>query len=250
MAINLADMEIDRFALKIIINMMNEKVREAAMLVMDELMEHPISNDFRDPIQPGEGEQDYFDVIKDPQDLSTIRGRLEKNEYKTVQEWTKDVETIWTNAETYHNTDPHIVRCAAACRKLFEKYNRKVDVLSMRTWCREVYRLRTRVYNLMGTPPAKVKQYASSLSAAHTMKQNMPPLTERDIQNLVQASEMMISEEEQAGMLHIIDEMQPEIDSGAAELAIDVTKMSLPTTYALREYIKNALEKRGAKYPE
>jgi hypothetical protein len=230
---------------------MNDRVRSAAIEVMDAISSHPAANDFLEPFQPTvPEEQNYFERIRDPQDLGTIKGRLVHGHYISIQPWLKDVETVWTNAISYHSDKPHVVAMAAHCRRLFDKYRRRVDVLSMGTWCGEVYRLRTRVYDLMNAPPAKVKQYASSLGAAHTMKQNMPALTEREIQNFVTATEMMSREEDHDEMLRIIDEIHPEIDSGSAELILDVTKMNTPTIYALRDYMKTTLEKRGQKYTE
>jgi hypothetical protein len=102
----------------------------------------------------------------------------------------------------------------------------------------------------MSQPPARVKQYGSSLGAAHTIKQSMPPLTEREMQNFVTAAEMLTSEADQTEMLRIIDEMHPEIDPGSTEVYLDVTRINLPTVYALRDFMRTALEKRGLKYPE
>jgi hypothetical protein len=229
---------------------MNDRVRRAAIDVMDQIAAHPAANDFLDPFQPAPEEHDYFAKIQDPQDISTIRTRLIENGYESVQQWLNDVETVWANVIAYKGEKSHQAAMATWCRSLFEKYRRKVDVLSVGTWGSEVYRLRSRVYVVMGQPPAKVKQYASSLGAANTMKQPMPPLTEREVQCFVQACDVLMKEEDHAEMLRIIDELHPEIDTGGADLAIDVTKMNSQTIYALRDYMKTTLEKRGQKYPE
>lgn len=230
---------------------MNELIRTTAVSIMDRIMKHPIANDYIEPILPGDGtESEYFEKIKNPQDLSSIRQRLIDGRYQTLQNWLDDVETVWKNAELYHGPQSHYASISQQCRKIFDKEKRALDVLSMGTWCGEVYRLRSRVYDLMGQPPTRVKQYASSLGSSHTMKQNMPLLTEREVQNFIAASEMLQMEEDHAEMIRIIDEMQPEIDPGKEELWLDVTKLSLPTIYALREYMRNSLEKRGQKYPE
>ena len=51
-------------------------------------------------------------------------------------------------------------------------------------------------------------------------------------------------------MIKIIDELQPEIDNGTMEIRLDVNKLNLNTVYTLREYMREALEKKGLKYPE
>ena len=230
--------------------MMNDEIRKAAIDVMDQIISHPIANDFIEPVQPSDDMQDYFETIKNPQDLTSIKNKLIEKKYTSVQQWADDVELVWANHELYYGQNAHQASIAAECRRLFGKYRHSVDALSMVTWCGEVYRLRSRLYDLMGQPPARVKQYASSLGAAHTMKQNMPRFTEREFQSFIAASEMLTGDEDQKEMLKIIDEMQPEIDPGTAEIHIDLTKLNLQTLYALRDYMRTTLEKKGSKYPE
>jgi hypothetical protein len=220
---------------------MDERVKTAAIDVMGLISAHQVANDFLEPAQQGSD---------DPPDLPTITSRLRDCQYASVQAWLKDVESIWANAETVHGrTSPQGI-VANECRRLFDKYRRKVDILAMGTWSTEVYRLRTRVSDLIGQPPSRVKQYSSSLGAALTMKQNMPPFSEKEIQHFVAATEMMVREEDQTELIRIIDEMHPEIDSGAADFSVDVSKINLPTLYAMRDYMKSTLEKRGEKYPD
>lgn len=229
---------------------MDEHVRAAALQIMRELAQHPVCNDFSEPFQPGEGEHNYFEVIRDPQDLRTITDRLERGEYKTVQAWARDVETVWANAETFHGNKSTTTVLAREGRRLFEKYCVRANIMSMGKWCREVYKLKSRIYEIMGQPPPRMKQFATNSTTAHAVKQAMPPMSEADLQNLVQASEMLVNEEEQNGMVQVIEENQPETDWEETETVLDVTKLALPTLYALREYLKTTLEKRNAKYPE
>jgi hypothetical protein len=228
---------------------MNDQTRLAAIEVMDQIAAHPAANDFIDPFQPSPEESDYFEKITDPQDISTIKSRLMKNEYTSVQQWLKDVDTVWSNAIFYKGEKSDHAAMALWCRRLFAKYRRSVDVLSIGTWCRELYRLRGRVYDLMAQPPVKVKQYASSSSSSSSSKQAMTPLTERELQNFVTASEML-TEEDYPEMIRIFEEQDPESEPSSGDLVLDVTTLSLPTIYAMRDFIKATLEKRGQKYPE
>ena len=47
-----------------------------------------------------------------------------------------------------------------------------------------------------------------------------------------------------------IEETEPELDLDNSDLVFDVTKLALPTLYALREYMQSVLEQRNQKYPE
>jgi hypothetical protein len=228
---------------------MNDRIRRAAIAVMNQIAAHPAANDFLDPFQPSADEPDYFEKITDPQDISTIKARLASNEYTSVQQWLKDVDTVWSNAITYKGEKSDHAAMAVWCRQLFAKYKRSVDVLTIGTWCRELYRLRSRVYDLMALPPVKVKQYASASNSGHGSRQTMTPLTEAELQSFVAAGEML-SDEEHAEMIRVIEELDPEFDSASPDLVLDVTTLNLRTIYALRDFMKTALEKRGQKYPE
>ena len=229
---------------------MESHVRDAALRVMRELAQHPIMTDFSEPIQPGDSEQNYFEVIHNPQDLSTITARLEAGEYKTAQSWLDDVETVWANAETFHGHNSMMSVLAREGRRLFEKYIARFHIASPGTWCREVSRLKTRICDILGQPPPRMKAFAPSTAPGSASKLAHVPMTESELDSLVQASEMLVGDEEQNGMAEVIRELQPELDISQHGTLLDVTKLELETLYALREYLRDTLEKRNEKYPE
>ncbi|XXH05642.1 hypothetical protein Hte_012077 [Hypoxylon texense] len=61
---------------------------------------------------------DYYDVIKEPMDLSTMESKLEADQYTTPEEFIKDAKLIFDNCRKYNNeTTPY----AKSANKL-EKY--------------------------------------------------------------------------------------------------------------------------------
>ncbi|CAB41059.2 SWR1 complex bromodomain subunit bdf1 [Schizosaccharomyces pombe] len=54
---------------------------------------------------------DYFDVIKEPMDLSTIQSKLNKNEYSTLEEFESDILLMFNNCFTYNppGTPVHVM---------------------------------------------------------------------------------------------------------------------------------------------
>ena len=166
---------------------MDSHAREAAIHVMQELSHHPVSGDFSEPFQPGDDEQNYFEVIRNPQDLSTITKRLEAGEYKSVQAWLEDVEAVWANAETFHGYNSTMGVLAREGRRLFAKYCIRFYITSPGTWCREIARLKTRICDLLGQPPPRMKAFAPNAGNGHVAKQVVAPLTEEELDFLVQA---------------------------------------------------------------
>lgn len=215
-----------------------------AVSIMKELLKHPLARCFLYITDMFDENTSVPSLI----DLHAIKQKLKGREYQTFDEWLADIESVWTNVETYSN-NALLSSIATDCRKIFSKIRRNFSISTLSHWRKEVYRLRTRVYDLMGQPPARVKQYAASLGAANTMKQNMPPFTEKEIHAFLASAELM-TPEDNSEMLKIIDEMQPEMDPGTMEIFLDVSKINVQTIYALREYMKQALEKRGEKYQD
>ncbi len=48
------------------------------------------------------GLADYFDIIKSPMDLGTVKKNLKANKYKFVEEFLADIELIWDNCKAYN----------------------------------------------------------------------------------------------------------------------------------------------------
>ena len=233
---------------------MDEKIRKEALDVLDRLLEHPLANQFIDPIQPNENDTEFDKIVTNQQDLTSIKARLTNKEYMSTAKFYDDMESVWVSTEQYYSTDPHLsALCvvAAECRRTFNKLKRSIDVLSMGTWCSELFRLKSKIIDTMNQPPNKMKQYSSSSStnSNHSQKQTLNLLSEKEIQNFITASEMM-NEDEQNEIIRIISEIDPEIDETSSEIHLDITKMSLNSIYAVHDFMKSTLEKRGQKYPE
>ncbi|GBG25890.1 Histone acetyltransferase HAC1 [Hondaea fermentalgiana] len=66
-------------------------------------MDLPYAYIFRKPVDPvAMGIPDYFEVIKRPMDLSTIKRQLEVNYYKTMRSFKEDVLLVYNNAILYN----------------------------------------------------------------------------------------------------------------------------------------------------
>lgn len=46
---------------------------------------------------------DYHEIIKKPMDLTTIRQKIEKNEYHSKEDFEADVKLIFENAKSYNH---------------------------------------------------------------------------------------------------------------------------------------------------
>ncbi|KAI8901151.1 hypothetical protein BC833DRAFT_536072 [Globomyces pollinis-pini] len=86
--------------------------------LLDELHESTHSWPFVEPVA---GVPDYYDVIKNPMDLRTLAENIESNKYQTVEEFTNDVNLIWTNCRLYNQDGSTYVKCASKLEKWFKE---------------------------------------------------------------------------------------------------------------------------------
>ncbi|GAP92812.2 putative tfiid associated protein [Rosellinia necatrix] len=77
---------------------------------------------FKEPVRPAEdGVPNYFDKIKKPMDLGTIKKKMDENEYSTAEEFEADVRQIFTNCYTYWGQEHEMSAAATRFRKSFDE---------------------------------------------------------------------------------------------------------------------------------
>ncbi|KAI5699177.1 hypothetical protein M8J76_001238 [Diaphorina citri] len=66
------------------------------------------------------GLTDYFDIIKKPMDLGTVRKKMRNRTYKTAKEFADDVRLIFSNCYKYNPPDHNVVTMARQLSAVFE----------------------------------------------------------------------------------------------------------------------------------
>jgi histone acetyltransferase len=74
----------------------------------------------------GEEVHDYYDVIKEPMDLSTMESKLDKDQYETVEDFVKDVLLLVRNCKRYNAKDTPYAKAANKLEKEMWKKIREV----------------------------------------------------------------------------------------------------------------------------
>ena len=113
------------------------KKERPALFKPDELRQHlvgtydklyrqePEAHPFRMPVDPHTlGIPDYFDIIKKPMDLSTIKKKLDTGCYADPWEYVDDVWLMFDNAWTYNRKTSRVYRY---CTKLAEVFEDEID---------------------------------------------------------------------------------------------------------------------------
>uniref|UniRef100_A0A2H1WGE6 SFRICE_001097 n=1 Tax=Spodoptera frugiperda TaxID=7108 RepID=A0A2H1WGE6_SPOFR len=72
------------------------------------------------------GLHDYFDIIKKPMDLGTVKQKMDNRAYKTATEFAADVRLIFTNCYKYNPPDHDVVAMARKLQDVFEMRYAKI----------------------------------------------------------------------------------------------------------------------------
>ncbi|CAG8587255.1 21982_t:CDS:2 [Dentiscutata erythropus] len=88
--------------------------------IFNRLKSHPSSLPFHEPVN-GDDVPDYYDIIKDPMDLSTVSKRMENNRYRSLLEFAIDMQKIWNNAKIYNKSDTIFYKSAVELEGIFRE---------------------------------------------------------------------------------------------------------------------------------
>ncbi|KAJ8253343.1 hypothetical protein GJAV_G00211890 [Gymnothorax javanicus] len=92
----------------------------ACSVVLSEMEGHQDAWPFLTPVNP-KSVPGYKKVIKKPMDFSTIREKLNSNQYQNLETFVADVNLVFDNCEKFNEDDSDIGRAGHNMRKFFEQ---------------------------------------------------------------------------------------------------------------------------------
>ncbi|KAL1005748.1 hypothetical protein UPYG_G00063490 [Umbra pygmaea] len=103
-----------------------EELRQALMPTLESLYrQDPESLPFRQPVDPLLlGIPDYFDIVKNPIDLSTIKRKLDTGQYQEPWQYVDDIWVMFNNAWLYNRKTSRVYKY---CSKLAEVFEAEID---------------------------------------------------------------------------------------------------------------------------
>uniref|UniRef100_A0A8C3WH26 Bromodomain testis-specific protein n=1 Tax=Catagonus wagneri TaxID=51154 RepID=A0A8C3WH26_9CETA len=72
------------------------------------------------------GLHNYYDVVKNPMDLGTIKGKMDNQEYRDAYEFAADVRLMFMNCYKYNPPDHEVVTMARMLQDVFEMHFAKI----------------------------------------------------------------------------------------------------------------------------
>ncbi|KAM9424539.1 histone acetyltransferase p300 [Pholidichthys leucotaenia] len=103
-----------------------EELRQALMPTLESLYrQDPESLPFRMPVDPKLlCIPDYFDIVKNPMDLSTIKRKLDTGQYQDPWQYVDDIWLMFNNAWLYNRKTSRVYKY---CSKLAEVFEQEID---------------------------------------------------------------------------------------------------------------------------
>ena len=227
--------------------------------VIDDLLDMHISVMFAQPVDPErDGIPNYFQIIRRPMDLGTVRKKLEDGSYSSVAQWKEDVELIWENCYKC-NGRPHpnviVSILAKHLQLMFNKATEKITDDPKRDWLETLDMLKAdvdRITKKPTVPPPKPpsnkqmatrqhsdrdtrKSHAAAPAAARAPKPKT--LTQDEIVELMQRVNDLADDFQVQQVFQLIRTHEPHLATNSEELEIDVNKLKPGTLVALRDLV-------------
>ncbi|XP_071108199.1 nucleosome-remodeling factor subunit BPTF-like [Haliotis cracherodii] len=97
---------------------LTDKEYENLRRLLRSLQSHKMAWPFLEPVDPKDV-PDYYLVVKDPMDLSTVEKRLNARLYQKLSDFVKDVTKIFDNCRFYNPSDSPFYQCAEVLETFF-----------------------------------------------------------------------------------------------------------------------------------
>ncbi|XP_064843918.1 nucleosome-remodeling factor subunit BPTF [Oncorhynchus masou masou] len=97
---------------------LTDKDYEGLRRILRSLQAHKMAWPFLEPVDPNDA-PDYYGVIKEPMDLSTMEDRLQKRYYNKLTEFVADMTKVFDNCRYYNPNDSPFFQCAEVLESFF-----------------------------------------------------------------------------------------------------------------------------------
>ncbi|XP_061568415.1 nucleosome-remodeling factor subunit BPTF isoform X2 [Cololabis saira] len=101
-----------------VLSPLTDKDYEGLKRILRSLQSHKMAWPFLEPVDPHDA-PDYYRVIKEPMDFSTMETRLQKRHYQKLTEFVADVTKIFDNCRYYNPNDTPFFQCAEVLEAFF-----------------------------------------------------------------------------------------------------------------------------------
>ncbi|KAJ1561461.1 hypothetical protein HK096_004634, partial [Nowakowskiella sp. JEL0078] len=90
--------------------------------VLKIVQKHPVAGWFLEPVDPVlHGLPTYFEIVKKPMDLSTVKSKLERGLYSSPKDFESDMQLVFENAMLFNYPDSAVYKDTIVVKKFFQE---------------------------------------------------------------------------------------------------------------------------------
>ncbi|GLU08576.1 hypothetical protein SLE2022_254820 [Rubroshorea leprosula] len=225
--------------------------------ILCHITQHQWADPFMHPVDvEGLGLHDYNEIIEKPMDFSTIKNKMDGNEYKNVREIYADVRLVFKNAMKYNDerNDVHVM-AKSLLKKFEEKWLQLLPKVAEEEKRREEEEAKAQI-------DLKLSQEVVHANMARELSQELFEVDmqlEKLRQTIVQQCRKMSTEEKKklgtaiprlspedlSEALEIVAENNPGFLPTAQEVDLDIDAQSEITLWRLKVFVQNKLRQSG-----
>lgn len=191
---------------------------------------------------------DYYNIIKHPMDLGTVKSKLLSNQYSTPMEFAADVRLTFKNAMTFNppKHDVHIM--AEMMNKYFEVRWKSIEKKLPPTADESTPSKSSVIIEPESAyvPPSK-KQKTASMESKPKNERDTPAISDADKQKLGAELEELIAELPENIILFLKESTLSGSEVTEDEIEIDIDALSDETLFTLRKLLDDYLLEKKKK---
>lgn len=223
--------------------------------LLDRLMKHKLGWVFKTPVDAvALGLHDYYDIIKHPMDLGTVKSKLTNNLYKSPREFAEDVRLTFRNAMTYNPAGQDVHSMAEQLLNIFEDKWEVVETEYLQELKLAVDHgsgppiptsRKTAQVSAAGQtePPKKVKKLATSGRTANPKKPKARDPNKRDMtldeKQKLSSSLQNLPSEKLENVVQIIKKRNSSLCQHDDEIEVDIDSVDIETLWELDRFVTN-----------
>jgi hypothetical protein len=210
---------------------------------------------FSQPVDPNRDDcEDYFDIIKQPMDLGTIRTKLASHQYKSVAEWKSDVNLVWSNSATYNSKSFLLRIITKDMNELFHKLTATFSDSPQNDWNDQLQLLGKEMEQIMKeimAPPVVPKSEPLQQPKAGNSGGGRPQKMSDSGKTFGRDEMVRLSHEinsiEDVEILceltELVREQESDFEDNGEDIDVDLNSLSLQTLILLRKKVDELLKK-------
>ena len=211
--------------------------------VTDKMYSSPCCKIFIDPVDPVEDEMpDYYDKIKNPQDIKAISERLDNGYYKTYEQWNHDFSLVFKNAMAYFEEKSTEYLLASS---MLKKFNKLCDSMCVTqdAWAHSIVHLYSKINQLLIDSPSLVYHELQFKDLSKKVEKN-------ELRRLSTALSNLPGKEASLELIQLLALFNIKVDFSRQVNTFKLSQMNADAIQALMIFAKDKYRENHMKFPD